>query len=191
MHSNIEMLSKLDSAIGDGDHGFTIDRGFRNVLKEIEKNKLDDISSLLIMVGNVLLATMGGASGPLFGTFFKKMGEKVSGLSSINLSSLYGMFSFGYESLLEISNAKPGDKTLIDSLYPGVESLKKSLNNNTKLEEALKNMVLDSEKGMISTKELIATKGRARYLRERSIGNQDVGATSMYLIIKSFYESII
>jgi len=185
-----KMLSKLDSAIGDGDHGATVERGFKNVLKEIERNKPKNISNLLNLTGKTLLSTMGGASGPLFGTFFTKMGEEVTDIITIKLIDIYNMFSFSLKSLMKISGAKPGCKTLIDSLFPAVESLKKSVDKRSTLKNALKDMVVASEQGMISTKNLVATKGRARYLKERAIGHQDVGATSMYLIIKAFYESI-
>lgn len=190
MEKNVKTLTKIDSNIGDGDHGTTIARGFKSASLALEEEKLKDISSALVLTGETLVASMGGASGPLFGTFFRAMGQKVPNKNHVNLEDLCLIFSFAYENLLKISGAKPGEKTMIDSLDPAVESLKTSVAKKDTLEDALNKMVIASKKGMLATKNYVAKKGRAKYLKERSLGLQDAGATSMYLIIKTFYESI-
>ena len=185
---NVKYLCELDSVIGDGDHGSTISKGFNNAVKQIEINKPNNIKDLFLIVGNSIIDSVGGVTGVVFGSMFTSMGEAISETTTaVGIDGLIAMFERGLDTSLTIGKgAKPGEKTMVDSLYPAVLSLKKSLNENRSLKEALEEMSIATDKGVLSTKDMIATKGRARYLGERSIGFQDPGATSVALIIKAF-----
>lgn len=187
---NSVYLSKLDSKIGDGDHGTTIARGFRAVIEKIKKDPPDNISSLLKTTGFSLISAMGGASGPIFGSIFITMAEAAEGKESIGLKELTDMLSDALVKVKEIGKAIPGDKTLVDSLTPAVDSLKDSSAKGLSLKEALILAEESAFKGVESTKDMVAKKGRSKYLGERSLGHQDAGATSMFLIIKSINSSI-
>jgi len=188
IQNNMIYLSELDSTIGDGDHGVTIARGFRNVIEAINKKEQKNISELLIDVGNVLSSSMGGVSGIIFSNLFKAMGTTNTDNESISLDDLYNMFYSALEKIKEVGGAKVGEKTIIDSMEPAVEELKVAANNRDTIKNAFLKMTDAAKKGAESTKGMIAKKGRARYLGERSIGYQDAGATSFYIIIKSIAE---
>jgi len=190
IQENSGYLSELDSTIGDGDHGITIARGFKKAVEKLDETDPQNISELLKSTGNTLIYTMGGAAGPIFGSIFTEMAKVADGKEEIDLTALYEMFSSALDKVSRLGGAKPGDKTLIDTLYPAIESLKDSVKNNLSIKEALRQMSSAAEKGAASTKDMVATKGKARYLAERSLGYQDAGATTMYLIIKAFYEAI-
>jgi phosphoenolpyruvate---glycerone phosphotransferase subunit DhaL len=185
---NVRYLCELDSVIGDGDHGTTISKGFNNAIKQIEISNPNNIKDLFLTIGNSIIDSVGGVTGVVFGSMFKSMGEAVPEASTaIGIEELIKMFDNGLKTSLTIGKgAKPGEKTMIDSLYPVVSSLKKSFTENKSLKEALEEMSFAADNGVLSTKDMIATKGRARYLGERSIGFQDPGATSMAIIIKAF-----
>ena len=185
---NVRYLCELDSVIGDGDHGLTISKGFNNAVKQIEINKPNNIRDLFLNAGNAIIDSVGGVTGIVFGSMFTSMGTAISETATIlGIEGLIKMFEKGLDASLTIGKgAKPGEKTMVDSLYPAVLSLKKYFTENKSLKEALEEMFIAANKGALSTKEMIATKGRARYLGERSIGFQDPGATSMAIIIKAF-----
>lgn len=188
---NVKYLSELDSHIGDGDHGITISRGFENAVKKINEVSPNTISGLLKIAGNALIFSMGGASGPIFGTIFLEMSKASDNKKLISLMELYDMFSAALEGTTKLGGAKPGDKTMVDSLYPAVGSLKESVSSNLSLKETLHNMMTAAENGVLSTKDMIASKGRSKYSGERSIGYQDPGATTLFLIIKAIYNSVL
>ena len=190
LQDKAKYLSELDSTIGDGDHGITIARGFKNAIKKIEEVSPKSISDLLKTTGITLLSTMGGVSGPIFGSIFTEMAKEAKDMESVGLSDLYNMFSAALDKVSKLGGAKPGDKTLIDSFYPAVESLKDSLSINLSVKGALKRASLAAIAGVESTKDMVATKGRSKYLGERSLGYQDAGATTLYLIIKAMYEAV-
>jgi phosphoenolpyruvate---glycerone phosphotransferase subunit DhaL len=190
LQENSNYLSELDSTVGDGDHGVTVARGFKSVQAGLEEDTPREISGLLRKVGLTLISSMGGAAGPIFGSIFTEMAKVAEGRQVIDLPILYEMFNTSLEKISKLGGAKPGDKTLIDSLGPAVASLKESVSGKVSIKEALKNMTASAEKGMLSTKNMVAAKGKARYLGERSLGYQDAGATTLYLIIKSIYEAI-
>lgn len=185
---NVKYLCELDSVIGDGDHGTTIAKGFNNAVKQIEINKPNNIKDLFLIVGNAIIDLVGGVTGVVFGSMFTSMGEAIPETAiSVDIEGLIEMFEKGLDTSQTIGKgAKPGEKTMVDALYPAVLSLKKSFNENRPLKEALEAMSVAANKGVLSTKDMIATKGRARYLGERSIGYQDPGATSVAIIIKAF-----
>jgi phosphoenolpyruvate---glycerone phosphotransferase subunit DhaL len=185
---NVKYLCELDSFIGDGDHGSTISKGFNNAIAQIEINKPDNIKDLFLAAGNSIIDSVGGVTGIVFGSMFTSMSEAVNEAdASVGFEKLIQMFEKALENSLTVGKgAKPGEKTMIDSLYPAVLSLKKSFKESKPLKEALEEMFTAANSGALSTKDMIATKGRARYLGERSIGFQDPGATSMAMIINAF-----
>jgi len=190
IQENASYLSELDSTIGDGDHGITIARGFRNAVGKLDETNPKSISELLKATGLTLISTMGGAAGPIFGSIFTEMAKSADGLQAIDLSNLYDMFYSALDKVSKLGGAKPGDKTLIDALFPAVESLKDSVSKGLAIKESLKKMSIAAKKGAASTKDMVSNKGKSRYHGQRSLGYQDAGANTMYLIIKAAYEAI-
>ncbi|MCL5069802.1 MAG: dihydroxyacetone kinase subunit DhaL [Actinobacteria bacterium] len=191
LQENKTFLSELDSVIGDGDHGISIAKGFTYAIAEIEKQNPQNISDLLKLAGNSITLIIGGVTGPVFGMFFSKMGEKITSEDSeVDIKILFTMFENALNKIMELGGAKPGDKTMIDALNPAVQSLKFAAENELTLKKLFLNMMNASKIGAESTSEMIATKGRARYSGERSLGHEDAGANTVYFIIKAFYESI-
>lgn len=188
IQNNVILLSNLDSVIGDGDHGLSMSKGLKNAISALNTENTNTISELLKVMGKSILSSVGGVTGVVFGYFFVEMGKNLSPeKKEVNLEDIYSIFSKSLEVSMKLgSGAKPGDKTMIDSFYPAVESLKNSIDKKLTLKDALEEMSIATEKGALSTKEMIAKVGRAKYLGERSIGYQDAGATSLYLILKSF-----
>ncbi|MEM3836066.1 dihydroxyacetone kinase subunit DhaL [Pyrobaculum sp.] len=191
---NKNYLTELDAAIGDADHGINMDRGFGLAVERLSQiNNIDntDIGTILMTVANALLETVGGAAGPLYGMFFMNMATVASGKREIDIDTLVKMFKEGLKGVQDVGgNTQPGEKTMVDTLYPFVHTLENSLERGDDIFNALDNAIKAAEKGMLSTIDMIAKKGRASYLGERSRGHQDPGATSSYLILKTFYDYI-
>lgn len=182
-------LSELDSVIGDGDHGISITKGLKSAIDNIEKKDPQNISSLLKTTGNSITITIGGVTGPVFGTFFSEMGRVIEeDKSEIYLDDLKDMFSSSLDKVMKIGGAKPGDKTMIDALSPAVQAIKDF--KGTDIKKALESMVGAAKEGAESTKDMVAKKGRARYSGERSLGYEDAGANSIYLMLKAFCDSL-
>jgi len=190
LHENKEYLTDLDAAIGDADHGINMDRGFQNVIQKIPQWEEMDIGALLKSVGMTLMSTVGGASGPLYGTFFLRCGMAVASQPELDGPDLLKMLTAGVEGILQRGRAVPGDKTLYDAFKPALEALSISLGNGDDPGTALIKAVAAAEAGMQATIPLQARKGRASYLGERSIGHQDPGATSAYLILKALSDAV-
>jgi dihydroxyacetone kinase DhaL subunit (EC 2.7.1.121) len=188
IEANKQYLTDLDAAIGDADHGINLDRGFKAVKEKMPQFSDKDIGTILKNVGMVLVSTVGGASGPLYGTFFMRMGNAVSGKSTIDDNEIVAMFEAGLSGIKERGRAQAGDKTMIDAIEPALNELKKSLEDGLKFNEALNIAVNASYNGVEMTKKIAARRGRASYLGDRSIGHQDPGATSAYLMIKTAAE---
>jgi dihydroxyacetone kinase-like protein len=178
-------LSELDGAIGDGDHGVNMAKCFREVKKKLSTNQGKDVQSILKDVGMVVLNSVGGAMGALYGTFFLKLAQEAAGRSELRLGDLVRMFQVAEKGILDIGKAKPGDKTLIDTLSPAVRCLEKAEKESGSLSDALAEFQEAAKKGMESTKGMVAKMGRASRLGERTLGHQDAGATSCYLILRS------
>jgi dihydroxyacetone kinase-like protein len=181
-----EYLSELDGAIGDGDHGVNMAKCFREVKKKLFETTSDDIGTLFKNVGMVVLNSVGGAMGALYGTFFLKMSQESTGKNELGLNDLVRMFQTAQQGTLNIGKARLGDKTMIDTLGPAVSALEESEKEGRSLAEALSSFEQAAKKGMESTKDMMAKMGRASRLGERTIGHQDPGATSCYFILKSF-----
>ena len=184
MSKDKDYLSQLDAAIGDADHGVNMDRGFQKVLGKLESFNGQDIGAVFKNTGMTLISSVGGASGPLYGKFFMQMGMALKGKMELNLEDLKEGISKGLDGVKGIGKASLGDKTMVDVWIPVVESLNESVNEQETLEIAAAKMVEAAETGLKSTINMIARKGRASYLGERSIGHQDPGATSSCSIVK-------
>lgn len=180
-----DYLSELDGAIGDGDHGVNMAKCFREVKKKLIETQAGDINELFKNVGMVVMNSVGGAMGALYGTLFLKLAQETAGKSDIDLGDVVRMFQTAEKGILDIGKAQLGDKTLIDTLSPAVRSLEESEKAGSSLEDAMQNFVWAAEQGMASTKEMIAKMGRASRLGDRTVGHQDAGATSCYFILKS------
>lgn len=182
---NRDYLTQLDAAIGDADHGANMDRGFRAVTNKIPEFSDKDIGTIFKTVGMTLISTVGGAGGPLYGTFFLQAGMKLAGKMELSLADWFVALEAALNGVVMRGKAVIGDKTMVDALTPAVNSLKKALEDNTSLEKALQQSAEAARQGMEATIPLIARKGRASYLGERSAGHQDPGATSSYLLLKA------
>jgi len=191
LHQNKEYLTELDSAIGDADHGINMDRGFQTVIQKKPEWQAADIGGILKSVGMILMSSVGGASGPLYGTFFLRSGMALASREELNGEDLLKLLSAGVEGILQRGRPVLGDKTMYDALAPALEALSVSLGNGEEDAIALGNAVRAAEAGMQATIPMQARKGRASYLGERSIGHQDPGATSSYLILKALQDAVI
>jgi len=185
---NRQYLIDLDSAIGDADHGENMNRGFQAVVKKMPEVADKDIGSVLKMVGMTLLSTVGGAGGPLYGTLFMQMGTKSAGKMTLDLKDWCDMLDAALIGVVARGKAQLGDKTMVDALTPALNTLKDAAQNGKTIAEALAESAAAAEKGMKDTIPLVARKGRASYLGERSAGHQDPGATSSYFLLKAAAE---
>ena len=185
---NKEYLTKLDSAIGDADHGINMNRGFTAVKAELQKNPPDNISNALKTVAMTLIKTVGGASGPLYGTFFLRASTAVTGKETLEPADVVALFETGFSGIIQRGKAEVGDKTMVDAWTPAIAAMNEALTNGATIQEILNKGTGAAEEGMKNTIPLQARKGRASYLGERSIGHQDPGATSTYLMLKQAAE---
>ena len=190
IQENAVFLCQLDSVVGDGDHGTTLARGLGKSVDEITATPPATIAVLFLTVGKTMISSMGGASGPIFGSLFKEMGRASKGLEVVTLADLHAIFSRAADKVQKLGKAEPGDKTLLDSLLPGIDSLAESVENSNDITKSLQKMAQAAEAGVEATKEMTAKKGRARYAGERGIGHQDAGATSVYLMLQSFADTV-
>lgn len=181
---NESHLCELDSVVGDGDHGVTMTRGWR-AAKEALQNCDGTISEKFTAMGQGLMSNMGGAIGPIFGTLFKTFAKETEGKETLDLEAIMLMFRKGLQWVKLTADVKEGQKTLIDALSPAVSSLAKSYVNNLDLKQAFEAAAECAEKGAQSTVDMIAQKGRARFLKEKSLGYRDAGASSMAIIMKA------
>jgi dihydroxyacetone kinase-like protein len=182
---NRDHLTQLDAAIGDADHGINMDRGFSAVAAELEESPPDTISSLLKAVAMTLIKTVGGAAGPLYGTFFLRAAASCEGRQALSPMEVIAFSRAGLEGVLQRGKAEIDDKTMVDAMSPAVEAMQKSFDKGGRLAEILAAGSAAAESGMRHTTGIQARKGRASYLAERSIGHQDPGATSTYLLFKA------
>ena len=181
---NERYFCQLDSAAGDGDMGSSLAKGFRSLRTGWDALRKDDIGVFMIDCSKIILQNGGGASGPICGTAFRQAGRYAKGKDHMNLREVSEFFQAMVEGVQAVGRAKLGDKTLLDALIPAAESLKASASEEKDFREALKRSVEAAEKGAESTKEITATKGRASYLGDRSIGLCDAGAKAVAVILK-------
>jgi dihydroxyacetone kinase-like protein len=187
---NKEYLTELDAAIGDADHGINMDRGFRKVMEKLPSVADKDIGNILKTTGMTLISSVGGAAGPLYGTFYMRSGMAVAAKEELDNDDVLSMLQSGVDGIVQRGRAQLEDKTMYDAWAPALTALDVSLGNGDDLVAALGNAVAAAEQGMKDTIPLQAKKGRASYLGERSIGHQDPGATSSYLILNALLDVI-
>jgi dihydroxyacetone kinase-like protein len=180
---NKEYLTELDSAIGDADHGINMNRGFQAILKKLPSVQDKDAGTILKTAGMTLVSTVGGAGGPLYGTALMQAGMAVAGKHELTGKDILAALEAALSGVMMRGKSKPGEKTMIEAIDPAVKVLREELNNGAHTADALKKAAAAAEQGMKDTIPMIAKKGRASYLGERSRGHQDPGATSSYLLI--------
>ncbi|MEU6811604.1 dihydroxyacetone kinase subunit DhaL [Streptomyces sp. NPDC046831] len=174
-----ERLTALDSPIGDADHGTNLQRGFTAVRAALEKEEPDTPGAVLVLAGRRLISTVGGASGPLYGTLLRRAGKALGDAAEVSGEQLAEALRAGVDGVMTLGGAKPGDKTMIDALVPAVDALG----------EGFAAARTAAEGGAEATIPMLARKGRASYLGERSVGHQDPGATSSALLIAGLSEA--
>ncbi|MBR7058097.1 MAG: dihydroxyacetone kinase subunit L [Stomatobaculum sp.] len=182
---NAQFLTDLDAAIGDNDHGINMARGFKKVDADLPGLAGKDIGAILKKVGMDLVSTVGGSSGPLYGTAFMKAGAKAAGKNEISLDDFIVMMDEAIGGVQLRGKAVKGEKTMLDAMIPAQEAMKAAAAGGADAAAVLKAGVKAAEEGVEYTKTIIATKGRASYLGERSIGHQDPGATSFTVILQA------
>ncbi|MGN0345352.1 MAG: dihydroxyacetone kinase subunit DhaL [Lachnospiraceae bacterium] len=184
MEENKELLTDLDSAIGDSDHGINMARGFAEVEKQAESLEQKDIGNILKTVGMTLVSKVGGSSGPLYGTAFMKAGMTIGAKDEIDMADFLGALEVGIEGVKARGKSTTGEKTMLDAMVPALDAMKEQQAAGADAKQVLEAGVQAAEAGVEATKPMVATKGRASYLGERSIGHQDPGATSFTLLLK-------
>ena len=185
-----DFLTQLDNEIGDGDHGINLARGFKSVTEKLPSLADKDIGAILKGVGTQLVSTVGGASGPLYGTAFMKAGNACKGKMELADADFAAALEAAIGGIQMRGKAVEGEKTMLDALCPACKSLKDALDSGKDLAGALSDAVEAAAKGVEHTKTIIATKGRASYLGERSIGHQDPGATSSLYMLQAMLECL-
>ncbi len=191
LHENRDYLTQLDSPIGDADHGINMDRGFQAVIAKLPTVATMDIGSILKTVGTTLVSTVGGASGPLYGTAFLRAGMTTSGKDELYEADVVHMLAAFLEGITVRGKAQPGEKTMVDALTPAIAALNEAEQQRMGMAQLLRRCSAAAEEGMKATIPLLATKGRASYLGERSIGHQDPGATSSWLMLKALADTCV
>lgn len=189
LEENKAYLTQLDSEIGDADHGINMERGFRAVLTKLPDVPSQDLGTIFKTVGLALVSTVGGASGPLYGTLFLQMGTATRDKTELTAADWAVALQAGLEGVIRRGKANLGDKTMVDALAPAVEALEIAVAGGADLATALRNSAQAAERGMLATTPLVARKGRASYLGERSASHQDPGATSSHLLLKAAAET--
>jgi phosphoenolpyruvate---glycerone phosphotransferase subunit DhaL len=186
MAEHRQELVRLDTAIGDGDHGTNMDRGMRKALEKLDGAEQADPGAVLKTVAMALVSSVGGAAGPLYGTLFLQMGGALAGQEEVDLAGWTAAWRKGLEGVQARGKAQPEDKTMVDALIPAVEALEGA----DDLASGLRAAADAAGAGMKATVPLVARKGRASYLGERSAGHQDPGATSTYYLFQSAAEAL-
>ena len=183
MTDNAAMLSELDTPIGDGDHGVNMARGFTAVNKKLALSKTPDFGALFKMVGMTLLSTVGGAAGPLYGGFFLELGRVTAGKTALTKAEVGQMLERGLADIQRRGKAELGDKTMVDALSPAVIAFQSATDSD--ITTAARSVESTAKAAAEATRPLEARKGRASYLGERSVGHQDPGATSSWLLLQA------
>lgn len=190
VRSERDYLVQLDAAIGDGDHGINLNRGFDAVVLALSTEPDGTPGKLLILSGKTLVSTVGGASGPLWGSALRKAGRALGEGPTFDLSQLVDGMAAALASVQDLGAAVLGDKTMVDALDPAVKAMQAALARGASSGEMLRSAAEAAEAGMRATIPMQARKGRASYLGERSIGHQDPGATSTAMIIRALERTV-
>ena len=190
LEQNKDYLTELDAAIGDADHGINMSRGFKKVIGQLPSIADQDIGTILKTVSMTLISSIGGASGPLYGTLFLKASTAVAGSQELTEEDLVALLQAGLDGVVQRGKAQVGDKTMLDVLSPAVATFRQAVGEGKSALAAMQQTVAAAEQGMRDTVPMLAKKGRASYLGERSVGHQDPGATSAYLMLKSLLATL-
>lgn len=190
LSENKTYLTELDSAIGDADHGINMDRGFTKVMDKLPTVVDKDIGNILKTVGMTLISSVGGAAGPLYGTFYMRSGMTADAKEELTGQDVVDVLQAGVDGLIQRGRAQLGDKTMVDVWLPSLDALRNAVASGQSVADALVATTAVAEQAMKDTIPMQAKKGRASYLGERSIGHQDPGATSSYLIINELKKAV-
>jgi dihydroxyacetone kinase-like protein len=188
--AHAEELTRLDAAIGDADHGNNLDRGFRAVRQKALAQETADPATLFKQTGMALIGSVGGAGGPLYGTLFLRMAQAADGKAELTAEDVRDMLKAGLEGVVQRGKASPGEKTMVDALTSAVEALDAAIAGGKDGAEALGEAADAAERGAEATIPMVARKGRASYLGERSVGHQDPGATSSALLVRTLAQTV-
>ncbi len=191
LRENRTYLTELDAAIGDADHGINMDRGFSAIRDKFPAMEAMDISTRLKTVGSTLVSTVGGAAGPLYGTAYLRSAGVAAGKQELASADVVAMLEAFLGGIVARGKAQPGEKTMVDALTPALNAAKQALDEGASLAQVTDRAAAAAEEGAKATIPLLATKGRASYLGERSIGHQDPGATSSSLILRCLAETCV
>ena len=186
--ANAANLTDLDAAIGDADHGANMNRGMQAVVAKLPPDAA--ISATLKQTAMTLISTVGGSSGPLYGTLFLQLATKTVGKTELSLGDWTAAFEAGVSGVIARGKAAPGDKTMLDALVPALDALSQAAESDVSLSDALDQSAQAAAAGRDATIPMLAKKGRASYLGERSIGHQDPGATSAHLLLQTLAETV-
>jgi dihydroxyacetone kinase-like protein len=184
-----DRLTDLDAAIGDGDHGANLHRGFTAVLAALSAKPPQTPGAALVQVGMTLISSVGGASGPLYGTFFRRTGKALGDAETVSPRELAAAFAAGLEGLQKLGGANVGDKTMVDVLTPTIDTLNAALADDVSTADAFERAADAAEAAAIATIPLRAHKGRASYLAERSEGHEDPGSASAALLWRALADT--
>ncbi|HBB30513.1 MAG TPA: dihydroxyacetone kinase subunit L [Cyanobacteria bacterium UBA8803] len=190
LEQNKDYLTELDAAIGDADHGINMNRGFQKVITQLPTVAEKDIGSIFKTVSMTLISTVGGASGPLYGTLFLRASTVAAGKQELSSEDMVALFQAFVEGVVQRGKAQIADKTMLDALLPASNAFKQAVAVKAGILDALQQAVAAAEVGMNSTIPMVAKKGRASYLGERSSGHIDPGATSTYLMLRTLWETL-
>ena len=191
VHTHADHLTQLDAAIGDGDHGINMNRGFEAVTKALAAQDASlPPGRILVLAGKTLVSTVGGASGPLWGSALRSAGRSLGDAETFDGEQLADALDAALGAVVDLGAAAPGDKTMVDALGPATQALRASLSNGGSIAEAVDAAAEAAEQGAQATVPMQARKGRASYLGERSIGHQDPGATSAALIVRALQQAV-
>jgi dihydroxyacetone kinase-like protein len=186
MDEHRQELVRLDTAIGDGDHGTNMDRGMRKAMEKLQASEAADPGSVLKTAAMALVSSVGGAAGPLYGTLLLQIGTAMGSQAEVDLPGFIAAWRKGLDGVQARGKAQPGDKTMVDALIPAIEAMEQA----SDLDDGLRAAVQGAQDGMNATTPMVARKGRASYLGERSKDHQDPGATSTYYLFKSAAEAL-
>ncbi len=189
IHENKQYLGDIDGLIGDGDHGMNMNKGFVTYGERLGEDETTFTEGLEDL-GMVLLNEIGGSMGPIYGTIFMEMADAAMDEEDITLEKFGEMLQAGLDGLYGIVDARPGDKTIVDTLVPALETIQAAAAEGKDYAQALDEMKEAAEKGMLSTKDMVAKYGRASRLGERSLGVQDAGSTSCCIILKAMADGM-
>jgi dihydroxyacetone kinase-like protein len=190
VYDNKDYLTRLDSAIGDADHGINMERGLNAVLFKLDAVNAENLGDLLKLVGTTLISTVGGASGPLYGTAFLRMGGALAGKASASAAELGAALALAYEGVSARGRSSRGEKTLLDAFGPALDAFQSGLDQGRRIGEIAAASAVAAEDGARATIPMVASKGRASYLGEKSAGHQDPGATSTMYLFRALAESL-